>query len=234
MPDPWNVHTVVFDLDDTLYPEREYVYSGFAAVGAHLQSELKVVGFEDAARKAFDRGMRGRVFDEVLPAVGASATPQIIATLVDVYRQHTPTLHLYPDAADALQWLRSRCRLGLITDGYACSQEQKVNALGLPSVIPHRILTDSLGRSAWKPSPVAFRRMMQLCPGPAAGFVYVGDNPSKDFLPGRELGWRTIRVLRQGSEHSDAAGTLGAGADIEIDSLLQLREVLAPSSSAST
>ena len=35
-----DVQAVIFDLDDTLYPERVYVSSGFAAVAAAFQDKL--------------------------------------------------------------------------------------------------------------------------------------------------------------------------------------------------
>lgn len=228
MAELWPIHTVVFDLDDTLYAEKDYVYSGFAAVDEFLRAEHSAPGFESAARGLFDAGLRGRIFDEVLPGLGMAPDGDLIATLVTVYREHRPVLQLHADATTALSWCGGKVRIGLITDGYAVTQAQKVAALNLEAIIPHRILTDTLGRSAWKPSPIAFQRMMELCPGPASGFVYVGDNPRKDFLPGRELGWRTIRIRRPDSEHGSYTGEPAASAEVEIESLAGLADQLHP------
>ena len=40
--DRWPVHTVVFDLDDTLFAERDYVLSGFRAVDEWIRRERRV------------------------------------------------------------------------------------------------------------------------------------------------------------------------------------------------
>lgn len=229
MAERWQIHTVVFDLDDTLYPERDYVYSGFAAVDAYLREQRGIGGFAAAARTVFDQGLRGRVFDEVLPGLGLPAEAGLIQDLVRVYREHRPTLRLFPDAVDVLEWLRGKCRLGLITDGYAVTQQRKVAALGLERLIPHRILTDELGRECWKPSPVAFRKMMEWAPGPVSGYVYVGDNPTKDFLPAKALGWRTVRVARPGGEHATTSADSGHDAEASLDSLAAFLDLLCPS-----
>ena len=56
---------VVFDLDDTLYAERDYVLSGMGAVAAWVEAELGSGADEAFAELValFDQGVRGRVFD---------------------------------------------------------------------------------------------------------------------------------------------------------------------------
>lgn len=222
MSEPWPIHTVVFDLDDTLYPERDYVHSGFAAVGAFIESTYGVGGFQSTAASLFNSGLRGTVFDQALPQIGMTPTPGLIAELVSVYREHRPSLQLFLDAAEALQLLGQTFRLGLITDGFAQVQQLKIEALGLERLIPHRILTDTLGRAAWKPSTSGFLDLMRQCGGPPHGFLYIGDNAHKDFLPARALGWRTLRVQRPHGEHSDFPGDLQSRAEAVITSLLEV------------
>ena len=41
MARPLTIQAVVFDLDDTLYPERDYVRSGYRVVARHLAGMLK-------------------------------------------------------------------------------------------------------------------------------------------------------------------------------------------------
>ena len=53
---------VVFDLDDTLYLERDYVRSGFRAVDAWLASR-GILGFFGEAWANFENGLRGKAFD---------------------------------------------------------------------------------------------------------------------------------------------------------------------------
>lgn len=62
-----NVHCVVFDIDDTLYLERDYVRSGFLAVEGIVAERFAARGFADQAWAAFERGVRGTIFNECLP-----------------------------------------------------------------------------------------------------------------------------------------------------------------------
>jgi putative hydrolase of the HAD superfamily len=222
------VHTVVFDLDDTLYPESQFVLSGFCAVGEWLQEKHSVPGFAASAGKLFAAGRRRNIFDEVLPLVGVEPKSELVAKLVAVYRAHEPKLKLFPDAVEILGWAAPRFRLALITDGYAGVQARKIRALGLESVIPCRIITDELGRAQWKPSPEPYRRVMAQYPGPAGGYVYVADNPHKDFIGAKQLGWRTIQMRRPEGEHADYFPTAAEAPDGKITNLLSLRKLLLP------
>ena len=53
-----NTLCVVFDIDDTLYLERDYVGSGFAAVGAWIEANLGFRSFSDRCWIAFRSGRR--------------------------------------------------------------------------------------------------------------------------------------------------------------------------------
>lgn len=58
---------VVFDLDDTLYLERDFVMSGFQAVERWAEQRLGIQNFAESCRQLFERGERQRVFDRRLP-----------------------------------------------------------------------------------------------------------------------------------------------------------------------
>jgi putative hydrolase of the HAD superfamily len=126
-----DIQVVVFDLDDTLYPECEFVKSGFRAVSAHLL-ESGVSGEDLFGRlwETFCRGVRGTVFNEVLSGAGVACDEDLVRTMVDVYRLHAPVLCLYPDAADLLKHLYGRTRLALP----ALSAEQGRRAGNRPAV----------------------------------------------------------------------------------------------------
>ena len=232
MNESWPVHTVVFDLDDTLYPEREFVFSGFQAVEEWLQEKHRVPGFADVARKIFAAGRRGKIFDEALPLLGMQPTPERVAELLEVYRMHQPRIGFFPDAAEILEWAGRHFQLALITDGYAAVQARKIRALGLEKYISRRVITDELGREFWKPSLEPYRRVMAQSPGPADGYVYIGDNPRKDFIGARQLGWRTVRVRRAEGEHADYQPIATEAAEAEIVNLLSLRQLLSPKAKA--
>ncbi len=216
---------LVFDLDDTLFPEREFVQGGFAAVDRWLQGDHAVFGFEPEARRLFAEGLRGRIFDEALRRLGVDGAQTLVPRMVAVYRGHRPQLELFPDAQWALGHFRGRCKLGLITDGYAGTQRNKVAALGLGEGFEAIVFTDDLGRENWKPSPIPFQGLMETLGCPGSACVYVGDNPAKDFLAPNRLGWRTIQVAREEGEYRHTA-TDSLPADYQASRVIQsLREL---------
>lgn len=196
------IPAVIFDLDDTLYPEHAFVRSGFAEAGRWLQAQQGVAGLAAEAGRLFAEGRRGRIFDEALLALGVAPAPALVARLVAVYRSHVPQLELYADAAWALDHCGARGRLGLLTDGYAATQRNKVAALGIAARFQAMVFTDDHGRENWKPSPAPFQRIALALDCPAAACVYVGDNPAKDFVAPNRLGWRTVHLRRAGGEYA--------------------------------
>ncbi len=231
MDSRWPIHTLVFDLDDTLFAEREYVICGFQAVDAWLREHKKLSGFEENAKRLFADGCRGKIFDEALSALGQVAEPDLIHQLVTVYRANSPKLTLLPDALEILDWAVGRFRLGLVSDGFLAVQKRKLESLGISNRFMILILTDALGRDYWKPHQEAFRRVIAALPGQADGFAYIADNPKKDFIAPRALGWRTVRVRRAYGEYSEYQPTTAEAADVDVTSLLSLQELLKPAPS---
>jgi putative hydrolase of the HAD superfamily len=219
-------HTIVFDLDDTLYLERDYVLSGFAAVHDWLVKEHQWDGFIDHATGLFQAGHRGRIFNEALADSPLPDDSDLVARMIAIYRDHIPKISLLAEADLTLAWAGRSFRTAIVSDGFLGVQQRKIDALGLEARVPLIVLTDAFGRTFWKPNPKAFQTVMQAMPGEAAGYVYVADNPRKDFLGPRGLGWRTVRIRRLGGEHVAYEPTPAEAADHEIGSLLELKRLL--------
>ena len=220
---------VAFDLDDTLYLERDYVRSGFAAVGGWLATERGVRGFEACAWRLFENGRRGDIFDRVLPRLGIEPERALIQRLVRVYREHLPRIRLEPAAADLLARLTDRCRVAILTDGFHETQRRKIAALGLEPRCRPIVCTDRWGRDHWKPCPRGFEHIQEALAAPPGRCIYIGDNPAKDFRAPRSLGWRTLRVRHPQGEHAavvaaspldDADATVTSLAQVSVSELL--------------
>lgn len=212
----------VFDLDDTLYPERDYVLSGFQALDEWTQHEFGIKGFSKHCEKLFQTGQRGTIFNRALEISGIEPTASIISQLVSTYRAHTPTLTLFLDAQHLLKHRLSGKRFGLITDGYFEVQKAKVAALGIDTHMDALVYSDALGREHWKPSQAPYHAIEAQLDVEGARCLYIGDNPVKDFFGARARGWLTIRLRREGTEHSGKEATPEQAADIEINSLNEL------------
>lgn len=189
---------VLFDLDDTLYPERQFVDGGFRAVARFIAeryggSEGELVGrlWELHASDG-----RGRLFDTLLHEAGIAPDPELVLACVLVYRTHPPRLEAFPGAIDMLDALRDAgVQTGVVSDGESAVQRRKLAALrDVFERLDAVVMTDELGPGFAKPSPVAFRVACRLLHVPAPQTVYVGNDPRKDFRGAREAGLITIRV----------------------------------------
>jgi putative hydrolase of the HAD superfamily len=214
----------VFDIDDTLYLERDYVRSGFEAVGRWAAKRMSIKDFGERCWASFLAGRRGSIFDAVLREVGEEPTIELVSSVVQVYRMHIPSITLEGDAYAALTVLSSVASIAVISDGPQVSQRRKVEALGLSVFAAPVVLTDSLGEGFSKPHPRAFEYVSQI--RPAGRYIYIADNPVKDFNAPRELGWTTIRVRRPGGLHYGVENS-EITPDFEIPDCANLPDVIA-------
>jgi putative hydrolase of the HAD superfamily len=215
---------VVFDLDDTLYDEADYAFSGFAAIEIAIRGRFPAVDFLRIAKERYLKNRRAKVIDETLREAGVSFDQSLIDELVAIYRKHVPSITLSEEAIKVIERL-SVYRLAVISDGFLHAQTAKCQALKLDRWFSPIILTDRWGRDYWKPHPMAFKEIMKL--GESSDrYCYIADNPRKDFVTPRKLGWWTIRVRIPGRLHaSEQAGRL-EDADHEAGSLSCIIEIV--------
>jgi FMN phosphatase YigB (HAD superfamily)/predicted ATP-grasp superfamily ATP-dependent carboligase len=184
-----NYKVILFDLDDTLYNEKEYVYSGFKAVCNNFSLFKDSYSFLknsfDDKRKPFDELFKIMKLDDV----------KLFNEVLKTYQNHKPSIKLDNDTKEMLKLLKSQgFKLGLITDGRVNGQENKIDSLGLERFFDELIITDSLaGRFGnplhfRKPNRIAFEIMKNRFNVEYSEMVYVGDNYKKDSKAPFQLG----------------------------------------------
>lgn len=202
--------TVIFDLDDTLCAEMEFVRSAYREI----------------ARK-YGRELLGPMMSAPSPREAFDSTGLLIGELLSIYRNHYPDIRLPWESLYTLASLKNRGhRLGLITDGRSLTQRNKIRALGLERFMEEELIFISEEVGCEKISGRSFERVMELC-GKGGRYMYVGDNPMKDFLPGNRLGWDTVCLINGAKGENLFSQDFNAVADAYwpkccVDSLLQL------------
>ena len=199
----WQIGAVLLDIDDTLYLERDYVRSGFDAVGR----AIGVPSFGTLCFELFLQGVRGNTFDLAKAQTGVSHET---AQLVDIYRKHWPDIRLCEDAREFVE--SSHLRLGVISDGPIASQRAKMQALGILPWLDFPLFTAEI--RAPKPSVIPYKLAALALDTPFERCVYIGDNPAKDFAGAHALGMHTIRIRRPESLHF--ATDSGNDVDLEV------------------
>ena len=191
---------VIFDLDDTLFAEMDFVDSGLRAVADWLAEQFDISGETTACELIeLQRESSERVFNRWLQQQSVNTS---VAEMVDVYRSHLPKIDACPFVVPLLKKLQASYRLGLVSDGYLQTQRNKWNALGLNSYFAAVVFSDELGRKNWKPSPAPFHRVLDALGVVPSQSVYIGDNPTKDFVGSRRVGMKSIRIRHRWGVYS--------------------------------
>ncbi len=185
---------IVFDLDDTLFEELSFVRSGIKAVALFLEPILKLSKEQIYLEIEFELNRaRDQLFNRYLESKGIRKKV-LIKKCVSVYRSHIPEIELSKEARNCLVRFQSH-PLYVVTDGNHWVQRNKFKVLGLSSLVKRGFFTYSHGKHRSKPSPYCFQRICAIEHVRPDQVAYIADNPNKDFVGLKPLGFHTIRVL---------------------------------------
>jgi putative hydrolase of the HAD superfamily len=220
------IQALIFDLDDTLYPEKDFVTSGYQAVARHLASRYGC-SYDFAfstMMTTLDTLGRAKVFPTLLVRLPSVSIP--LAELVAVYRQHRPLICLFPGYLGLLKDLARRYRLGVITDGLPEVQERKIRALGLEGVMEKILYTWEYGSEKQKPHPLPFSMMLEALKADPESALYIGDNPQKDCKGAHGIGMKYAEVRSASFQDSPSGSETGETPEFVISTLFQLPQIL--------
>jgi putative hydrolase of the HAD superfamily len=211
---------IIFDLDDTLYNEMDYVQSGFFATAKFIEDNYDFSTSEsmDYMNQTLHKEGRGKIFDRLLENYGIYSKT-LVENCVRTYRYHVPSISPYPIALELLETLEEP--LYVVTDGHAIVQQNKIDALGIEKYFKKVFITYRYGEIHAKPATYCFQKIKELENCEWSEMVYVGDDPAKDFVNLKPLGVHTIRVLTgshkmlQVDERFDAEHTISSLAELK-------------------
>lgn len=221
---------VVFDLDDTLYKEADYVASGCQAVAKTIASRHPLLSTTELLETINSCASVADGFDALIAAVNNKYHNSLnIKDILTIYRTHFPDIHLDNVTEETLQNIVNQgFKLGLISDGRITAQMAKIRALGLNQYISEHNILISEAIGADKHFSLPFELMMRRNPSERQ-FVYIGDNPEKDFLWPNKLGWLTVMLLDKDKKNihpQDFQNVNPYAAQFKISSLSELPQLL--------
>lgn len=195
------IKAIVFDLDDTLILEKNYIISGYKHISKRLSNHFEISENDifNILIESFEEDS-SRVFNLLYEKLTIRYTIEDIKELIHMYRNHEPDIEFIDGVIPTLEKLKLRgYKLGLITDGYKITQNAKIKVLEACDYFDYIIVTDELGREFWKPHPRAFELMKEELNVGYDEMVYVGDNPTKDFYIKATYPIITFRIKRKES-----------------------------------
>lgn len=183
---------LIFDLDDTLFPEMDFLKSAFKEISSYI-SERTEYDVYDAMIQRYSQ--RKDVFKWIVDNYDSKIPECNVQFLLKMYRNHVPKLQLNNETFTFLEALfDKKIKMGLITDGRSITQRNKLRALKLEGYFTDIIISEEFGSE--KPSINNYLFFEKKYPGYT--FYYIGDNISKDFIAPAQLGWRTICLKDKG------------------------------------
>jgi len=181
---------ILFDLDDTLYNEIDYLKSAFREISKNIFPVINCDIYKEMLNLYYNN-------QDVYDCIIAKYSLKIDKFyFIQMYRNHIPKINLIDNAIDFLKNLKTKnIILGIITDGRSIQQRNKIKALNISSYFEHIIISEEVGCS--KPDERIFKIIEKYYP--EAEFFYFGDNIIKDFITPNKIGWKTFCLLDNGN-----------------------------------
>ena len=125
------------------------------------------------------------------------------------------------DAEEICQWLKSKYRLFIISNGVALTQKKRLKASGLDKYFEQVFISEEVG--AQKPSKEFFSYVEQHIPGfDKSRALIVGDSYSSDIQGGLQYGIDTCWFIRRDLKEQET----GEKSTYRIGGLKQLKDIL--------
>lgn len=222
------IRAVIFDLDDTLTPEEEYIKGGFGHIAEILSESINIEkkALWQQLIELYQNSPKN-VFNRLFENLELSYKMDDIIRLVQAYRNYKPKLEFYDDVLLCLGLLKANgIKTGIVSDGFLPSQINKLEALQCDKYFDRIILTEELGKEYGKPHIKAFEIMSQDLKVPFYEMLYVGDNPEKDFYISSGSAIRTVRIIRENSVYRNSTYKGNRIENFRINNLMELIELI--------
>lgn len=221
------IDTVLFDLDDTLLDDSTAYKRAARRVADDLAAERgveaeRLVTAYVAQASGFWKKLshehltlpihdaRAQLWSDALVASGVPVDIALAQRCAESYtRYRADGLELFPGALDLVLALRERdCKLGIVSNGFAATHNEKVDRLGLRPYVDGLFLADEMGMV--KPNPEIFRLVCRTLGSEPARTAMVGDRYDRDIIGAGSVGLFTVLIdihaipLPEGAHPPDA------------------------------
>lgn len=205
------IDTVLFDLDDTLlddsaaYKRAARQVADEVAAERGIDAERLTRAFVAEANGFWKKlsnetltfpihDARAQLWMDALAASGVARDVGLAERCGERYtRYRAGNLALFPGALDLVRALRVHgCKLGIVTNGFAATHNEKVDRVGLRAHVDALFLADEMGMV--KPDPEIFRLACRTLGSEPARTAMVGDRYDRDIIGAAGVGLFTVLI----------------------------------------
>lgn len=180
---------VIFDLDDTLYPEKVY----FSAVFSRFE---QYYGYRPGIlNQAFERVNRKFSRDILKDTLSGADiySQQAHDNLFHFYRSAELSLTLPLESQQVLNVLKdSHCKIALLTNGVVAVQQNKVKSLAIESWCDAVFYARNNPQGVEKPDPRCFQQVLAHFGVLAEDTLMIGDCVENDYLGAKRAGLNAL------------------------------------------
>ncbi|MEE9594724.1 MAG: TIGR02253 family HAD-type hydrolase [Candidatus Hydrothermarchaeales archaeon] len=221
---------VFFDIDDTLYDStklstmaRKNAIQAMVDAGLPVENEKVAYGLLERIITKYGSNY-SKHYDRLLEELKLEWNPKIVASGVVAYeRTKVGYLRPYPKVIPTLFSLKGVYQLGVISNGLAVKQWEKLIGLGLHHVFEIVATSEDVGYE--KPHVEIFENAMDRAGLEPKECVMVGDRLDTDIAGAKMVGMFAVRVI-QGKFSDDEPSSEEDTPDAVITDISELRSVL--------
>ena len=191
---------ILFDLDDTLYPQSDYVRGAYWDIAKWIGHRYEVNTtefYESMFQLWLQKGSRyPSIFSETLRKFGLGGDNLVVGEMIRLYNAHDPCLTVFPETVEVLETLRWQVKMGIVSDGNPETQRRKLMSLDIAGYFDICVFTGDWGRSYYKPHPRGYEEALRCLSVLPKESVFVGDTPEIDLVGAKKIGMRTVCIYR--------------------------------------
>jgi putative hydrolase of the HAD superfamily len=183
-------YCICFDLDDTLFNEIDFIKSGYKFyVNKYEKLNKKKISHIPIKKEIINNNRHIQKFIKLNNLKNIKSSE-----IINEIREHIPSIIICDKTNLLLKNLKKeKAKLCIITDGRILTQTNKIKSLKIKKYFDYISISEELGIN--KPDLNIFKNVMNRYPNKK--YIYIADNPKKDFISPNNLNWMTIGIINK-------------------------------------
>ena len=186
------IKACIFDLDNTLYNENDYIKACLNKL-----IELESLSYRQISNDEIDRI---RLFStNILKSILEFCDYELkyYDPFYAIYKSLVCQINPYKDACQLITYLKKNSIItAILTNGIPAVQRNKIKCLAIKEMGMMLFFARELGDGDEKPKPIVFKKACELLSVKPLECLYVGDHPIHDFQGAKKSGLVSLRLMR--------------------------------------
>jgi putative hydrolase of the HAD superfamily len=188
------IKCIFFDLDNTVYPEKDYYIPCYDIIAGMIDPKNKKDILLNIINIRETEGDQ-QVFNKIIEYYGVDNN--YLPKFVDIYRSYEANISVYRDVLKFLEENHTERKFGILTNGGKKTQTNKVKCLSIEKYFDYIYITgEHLEKNYWKPHKTAFDLIITGTGYKPEELLYVGDSFEKDVIGAINARIRAIKIDR--------------------------------------